>query len=187
MLSIITLRALPKYLGETLTCCTSLFPPLRMEIPSLSVEESIAPGSPEIWENSENSLVHNYWADQRESATSVRSVWPLPLQALIICSTISAAPRLWRRDCWYRSRCFSISFSCEAEHVGDNETLPKWTALPPCSYTHSLHLFIHFIYAQCALVIELFTSSRGSKWLSPANIYPQSITQISHFWMKRHQ
>lgn len=35
-----------------------------------------------------------------------------PLQALIICSTISAAPRSCRRDCWYRSLCFSISFSC---------------------------------------------------------------------------
>lgn len=34
-----------------------------------------------------------------------------PLQALIICNTISAAPRLCSRDCWYRSRCFSISFS----------------------------------------------------------------------------
>lgn len=34
-----------------------------------------------------------------------------PLQALIICSTISAAPRLCSRDCWYRSLCFSISFS----------------------------------------------------------------------------
>lgn len=30
------------------TCCTSLLPPLRMEIPSLSVEETMAPGSPEI-------------------------------------------------------------------------------------------------------------------------------------------
>lgn len=36
----------------------------------------------------------------------------LPLQALIICRTISAAPRLWSLDCWYRSLCFSISFSC---------------------------------------------------------------------------
>lgn len=34
-----------------------------------------------------------------------------PLQALIICNTISAAPRLCSRDCWYRSLCFSISFS----------------------------------------------------------------------------
>lgn len=32
--------------GATLTCCTSLLPPFRMEIPSLSVEETIAPGSP---------------------------------------------------------------------------------------------------------------------------------------------
>lgn len=30
------------------TCCTSLLPPLRMEIPSLSVEETMAPGSPAI-------------------------------------------------------------------------------------------------------------------------------------------
>lgn len=41
----------------------------------------------------------------------------LPLQALIICSTISAAPRLWSLDCWYRSLCFSISFSCTGHSV----------------------------------------------------------------------
>lgn len=38
-------------------------------------------------------------------------LWRAPLQALIICSTISAAPRLCSRACWYRSLCFSISFS----------------------------------------------------------------------------
>lgn len=38
-------------------------------------------------------------------------MWRTPLQALIIWSTISAAPRLCSRACWYRSLCFSISFS----------------------------------------------------------------------------
>lgn len=35
----------------------------------------------------------------------------LPLLALIICSTISAAPRACSLACWYRIFCFSISFS----------------------------------------------------------------------------
>lgn len=30
------------------TCCTAELPPLRMEIPSLSVEETMTPGTPEI-------------------------------------------------------------------------------------------------------------------------------------------
>lgn len=37
-----------------------------------------------------------------------------PLLALIICSTISAAPRACSLACWYRIFCFSISFSWEA-------------------------------------------------------------------------
>lgn len=39
----------------------------------------------------------------------------LPLLALIICSTISAAPRACSLACWYRIFCFSISFSWQAE------------------------------------------------------------------------
>lgn len=38
-------------LSPVLTCCTSLLPPLRMEIPSLRVEETMAPGSPGIRQN----------------------------------------------------------------------------------------------------------------------------------------
>lgn len=52
----------------------------------------------------------------REKATW----WPawkawLPLLALIICSTISAAPRACSLACWYRIFCFSISFSWQAK------------------------------------------------------------------------
>lgn len=39
----------------------------------------------------------------------------LPLLALIICSTISAAPRACSLACWYRIFCFSISFSWQAK------------------------------------------------------------------------
>lgn len=42
------------------------------------------------------------------------SLSPLPLLALIICSTISAAPRACSLACWYRIFCFSISFSWQA-------------------------------------------------------------------------
>lgn len=35
----------------------------------------------------------------------------VPLLALIICKTISAAPLAWSRACWYKIFCFSISFS----------------------------------------------------------------------------
>lgn len=47
-----------------------------------------------------------------EEQTLVRGTQgTLPLLALMVCSTISAAPRSWSRACWYRSFCFSISFS----------------------------------------------------------------------------
>lgn len=66
-------------------------------------------------------------------------VQQLPLQALIICSTISAAPRLCRRDCWYRSLCFSISFSCGAEQEGHscNPVNKGCTAPRTHSLTHT--------------------------------------------------
>lgn len=47
----------------------------------------------------------------------------VPLQALIICRTISAAPRLWSLDCWYRSLCFSVSFSCGRHSYSEHLTL----------------------------------------------------------------
>lgn len=60
-----------------------------------------------------------------------------PLQALIICSTISAAPRVCSRACWYRRRCFSISFSCSrARPTLPSESRPTSPASPP----HSLAL-----------------------------------------------
>lgn len=57
-----------------------------------------------------------------------------PLQALIIWSTISAAPRLCSRDCWYRSLCFSISFSCSrARPTGPSESRLTSLAFSPHS------------------------------------------------------
>lgn len=51
----------------------------------------------------------------------------LPLQALIICRTISAAPRLCSLACWYRSLCFSISFSCRArQRAGESRPVPAF-------------------------------------------------------------
>lgn len=58
------------------------------------------------------------------------------MQALIICSTISAAPRLCSRACWYRSLCFSISFSWDrVRTAGAGEPRLSSPAFPPHSLT----------------------------------------------------
>ena len=43
------------------------------------------------------------------------NILDLPLLALMVWSTISAAPRSCSRACWYNSFCFSISFSYSCE------------------------------------------------------------------------
>lgn len=93
----------------------------------------------------------------KPARASLQTAGQQPLQALIICSTISAAPRLWRRDCWYRSRCFSISFSCESR--GGGRPLKPCLGevhCPPQLYTHT--------HTSTSLVIELFTSSNLPLW-----------------------
>lgn len=92
-----------------------------MEIPSFSVVETIGPVSPtgqkryytRAWT----------WCEPHRCAFLFRP----PLQALIICRTISAAPRLWSLDCWYRSLCFSISFSCVGDKLCERVFTPTWS------------------------------------------------------------
>lgn len=87
-----------------------------MEIPNLRVVVTIGPVSP-------NFVRKSKWNSYFEGQKSDKSKWAEePLQALIICRTISAAPRLWSRDCWYSSLCFSISFSCRSDKL--SELLP---------------------------------------------------------------
>lgn len=87
-----------------------------MEIPSLRVVVTIGPVSPACKREMASNLKLKLNLGWNKSV-SVTLGLTLPLQALIICSTISAAPRLWSLDCWYRSLCFSISFSCTGQSI----------------------------------------------------------------------
>lgn len=106
-----------------LTCWTCTLPPFRMEMPSLRVQVTMGPrrpgderrrqvwllrirGSWKVWgSDPQRNCVCCCLADRSPPSCL------LPLVALIICNTISAAPRACSLACWYRIFCFSISFS----------------------------------------------------------------------------
>lgn len=89
---------LKRVLSRTRTRWTSLFPPFRIEIPSLRVVVTIGPVSP-AWDRRWCKNTGRLWTEPH-SRKGWRDEAAAPLQALIICSTISAAPRLWSLDCW---------------------------------------------------------------------------------------
>lgn len=156
-----------------------------MEIPSLSVEETIAPGSPEM---------HNKWkftCSQLLSAPLL-SRWARPCRQCdsnLYKRWSSAAPFLQPRGCGdgtagTEAVVSPSLFPVKQRRRKTAETLPSELHCPPAVTHRHTHTSI---YAQCVLVIELITSSRGSKPSSPANVSSQSITQISYFRMRTHQ
>lgn len=92
------------------TCCTRMLPPFRMEMPSWRVTVTMAPSRPD----DHSPCITRPSRPKRPLIKTQRSFeWVLPLLALIIWSTISAAPRSCSLACWYSIFCFSISFSCK--------------------------------------------------------------------------
>lgn len=78
----------------------------------------------------------------------------LPLLALIIWSTISAAPRSWSLACWYSIFCFSISFSCvktnnTVSDIPEYSSQIKWNAqqLHLKCFLFSFLVFLFFTFS----------------------------------------
>lgn len=146
-----TFAALPKYpLEETLTCCTSLLPPLRMEIPSLSVEETIAPGSPET---------HNKWkfTCSQLLSGSLLSRWERPgrqCDSNLYKHWSSAAPSLQPHGCGggtagTEAVVSPSLFPVKQRMRKSTETLPSELHCPP-----QLHTDTHTRLLLCTLCIS---------------------------------